>query len=207
MTSSHGIWGIDDQPFNQPDRPRLRFGFPPCLRHSGGRLFPTLAGTSSTVRALPPGFAVRIGDATDANDVAACVHAAYARWVPIIGTKPGPMLDDYAEVLSHKQCFVVQYGTRLVGVLVLCGAEEGFLLENVAVHPEFVGRGVGAFLMSLAEHEARNRGYTSIYLYTHERMVENIAYYSRLQYAEYARRNERGFDRVYMRKVLERRAV
>jgi len=85
---------------------------------------------------------------------------------------------------------------------VLCVAEEGFLLERVAVHPAFAARGLGAFLLTLAEQEARTQGYASIYLYTHELMVQNIALYNKLGYVEYARREECGFRRIYMRKVF-----
>lgn len=140
------------------------------------------------MRALPQGFSVRCGIPADAAAITACVNAAYSRWVPVVGTRPGPMLEDYAKVLTHKQVHVAELETRVVGVLVLSTTNEGFLLDNVAVHPDVLGRGVGAFLLSLAEHEAKRQGHSSIYLYTHERMEENIALYGRLHYVEFARR-------------------
>lgn len=148
-------------------------------------------------------FAVRRGHLADALAVSACIDAAYARWVPIIGTKPSPMLADYAETLQRERVYVLEMQARIVGVLVLCAADEGFLLESVAVHPDFAGRGLGAFLLSLAEQEARTRGYASLYLYTHELMAANIVLYRKLGYVEYARRVEQGFRRIYMRKTLE----
>ena len=42
----------------------------------------------------------------------------------------------------------------------------------------------------------------SVYLYTHEKMTENLALYSKIGYTEYDRRHQEGFSRIYMRKHL-----
>jgi ribosomal protein S18 acetylase RimI-like enzyme len=97
----------------------------------------------------------------------------------------------------------VESGDWLVAVLVLAHGDEGFLLENVAVVPEHRGKGLGKRLMELAEGEARRQGFDSIYLYTNERMTENLEIYRHLGYVEYARRTESGLRRVYMRKQLD----
>ena len=52
------------------------------------------------------------------------------------------------------------------------------------------------------EAEARRFGHDNVYLYTNELMAENIALYARSGYAEYERRQEQGFRRVFMRKSL-----
>ena len=154
------------------------------------------------MRSLLPEIQVRPAVPADASGVSACVNAAYSRWVPIVGTEPGPMRDDYSVVLVRKLGYVCEHQSRLIAVLIVCVTEEGFLLENVAVDPAFSGRGIGSTLMSLAEHQATANGYKSIYLYTHERMTENIELYSRRGYVEYARRTDEGFARVFMRKSL-----
>jgi ribosomal protein S18 acetylase RimI-like enzyme len=139
----------------------------------------------------------------DAAAVASCVLAAYSSWVERIGMQPGPMLENYADVLDTADLVVVaELECAIVGVLVTRATGEGFLLENVAVHPRFAGRGLGKRLVERAEREAVARGHRSIYLYTHERMVGNIAMYGRLGYVEYARRLEGPFSRVFMRKAL-----
>ena len=43
------------------------------------------------------------------------------------------------------------------------------------------------------EAEARRAGFDSIYLYTHEKMTENLALYSRIGYVEYDRRSQGDF--------------
>jgi GNAT superfamily N-acetyltransferase len=145
---------------------------------------------------------IRIAIAADAAAVEACVHAAYRHYIERIGRLPGPMLDDYAQVIRENQVHVAESGGELAGILVLQVAEEGFLLENIAVAPAFQGKGVGRVLLELAEAEARRQGFGSIYLYTHEKMTENQALYAKIGYLEFDRRVEQGLARVYMRKAL-----
>jgi ribosomal protein S18 acetylase RimI-like enzyme len=61
---------------------------------------------------------------------------------------------------------------------------------------------VGKALLTFAEAEARRAGFDSIYLYTHEKMTENLALYARIGYVEYDRRSHGTFSLVYMRKQL-----
>jgi ribosomal protein S18 acetylase RimI-like enzyme len=150
----------------------------------------------------PTSFGIRPARGADAQAIAACVDAAYRHYVVRIGKAPGPMLEDYAQVVARCQVSVAERDGVIVGVLVLAVTPEGFLLDNVAVHPSSQGKGVGRALLQCAESEARRQGYTSIYLYTHQQMTENQALYAKIGYVEYARRSEKGYDRVYMRKQL-----
>ena len=81
--------------------------------------------------------------------------------------------------------------------------EEGFFIGNLAVDPSHQGSGVGRALLEHAEQAARRAGFDSLYLYTHERMTENIALYTRIGYVEYDRRPlDHGKHLVYLRKTL-----
>jgi GNAT superfamily N-acetyltransferase len=148
-------------------------------------------------------YSFRPATGSDAPAIKACVHAAYRHYVERIGRKPGPMLDDYAEVIRGRRVTVAECDGKLAGILVLDQNAEGFLLENVAVDPAHKGKGLGRMLLERAEDQARCAGYDSIYLYTHEKMVENQALYVKLGYVEYDRRTEAGLARVYMRKQLQ----
>lgn len=140
---------------------------------------------------------------TDTTAVTACVLQAYQPWVAKIGHTPGPLLDDYARVIATSTVYLAESPPILAGILVLATTGEGFLLENVAVMPAYQGSGVGRLLLARAEHEARLAGYDSIYLYTHEKMQRNIELYAKIGYVEYARREEIGLRRVFMRKRLD----
>jgi len=154
---------------------------------------PNQAGSYSFRRAGP----------SDAPAVAALVDAAYRPYVERIGITPGPMTDDYQQVIRDYRVTVAEQGAAAIaGMIVLRITGEGFLIDNVAVHPTHRGRGLGRALLDLAEAEARRGGFDSVYLYTHEKMTENLALYSKIGYAEYDRRPRDGFSLVYLRKHL-----
>lgn len=145
---------------------------------------------------------LRPATAADAPAIARCVEAAYSHYIERIGEPPGPMLDDYPQVVRDHRVFVVESGGEIAGAIVLVEERGGILLDNVAVLPSRQGEGIGRRLMLLAEEEARRLGYNCIDLYTHELMTENFALYARNGYVEVERRTEKGFPRIYMRKRL-----
>ena len=145
---------------------------------------------------------VRPAKPQDAPGIAACVCEAYVHYIERIGKQPGPMLEDYAEVINHFQVHIAAIDSKVVGAIVLKVTDEGFYLDNVAVRPSVQGKGVGRLLLELADAEARRQGYESIYLATHELMTENRSLYTRIGYVEYDHRVVNGYPRVFFRKVL-----
>lgn len=113
------------------------------------------------------------------------------------------MVDDYAVRVAEGSAYVLERDGAICGVLVLLDFPDYMLLDNVAVDPGCQGLGLGRILVAFAEGEALRRSYAEIRLYTHETMTENIAMYPRLGYEESHRVTEKGYARVYMRKVLE----
>ena len=134
--------------------------------------------------------------------VAALVNAAYGHCVERIGILPRPMTDDYAGVIRNHRVTVAESHGTIVGVLVFTVADEGFLIDNVAVDPGHRGKGLGGALLEFAEAEARRAGFDFIHLYTPETMTENVALYSRIGYLEYDRRSQGDFSLIFMRKHL-----
>jgi ribosomal protein S18 acetylase RimI-like enzyme len=119
-----------------------------------------------------------------------------------MGKRPGPMLDNYDRVVREHRVSVLEDEGAIVAASVLIVEPDRALLDNVAVLPQFQGRGLGRQLVAHAEAEAQRLGYKAIELYTHELMHENIALYKQLGYREFARKTEKGYNRVYMRKTL-----
>jgi ribosomal protein S18 acetylase RimI-like enzyme len=147
-------------------------------------------------------YSLRPATGDDAEKVTALVNAAYGHYVERIGMTPRPMTDNYTEVIKNNRVTVAESNQTVVGVIVLNMTDEGFLIDNVAVDPSYRGKGVGRALLTFAETEARRAGFDSIYLYTHEKMTENLALYARIGYVEYDRRCQGDFSLVYMRKQL-----
>jgi ribosomal protein S18 acetylase RimI-like enzyme len=145
---------------------------------------------------------IRSAGLDDLAAVEAIAQSAYARYVPLIGREPGPMLDDYRALVEKGHVYVLCDERGISGILVLILEEHAVLLDNVAVSPDAQGRGHGRALIAFAERMARERGLRALRLYTNEAMTENIALYGRLGFVETDRREEAGFRRVYMAKPL-----
>ncbi|HEV7206542.1 MAG TPA: GNAT family N-acetyltransferase [Jatrophihabitans sp.] len=148
------------------------------------------------------GATFRPARAGDAAAIARLVGDAYRHYVPRIGAEPGPMRDDYAEVVARGGVWVAELDDQLVGLLVLVTASDHVLVENVAVAPERQGHGLGRQLLDFAEERAREAGAGEIRLYTHERMTENLAIYAERGYRETHRDTMRGLHRVHLAKPL-----
>jgi ribosomal protein S18 acetylase RimI-like enzyme len=129
--------------------------------------------------------------------------AAYARYLPRLGGQlPAPVTADYAAAVASGNTWVAELEGTLVGLMIVWPQPDHALLENVAVHPERHGLGIGRQLMRMAEDQARDWGTSEIRLYTNVVMTENLALYPRLGYRETHRAVEDGFERVFMAKRL-----
>ena len=150
---------------------------------------------------------VRLAAAEDLEAIVDCVRAAYTVYVPRMGREPAPMGADYAELIGRGVVYVLPgpegEGGSVRGVLVAYPLEGAFFIENVAVQPRYQGQGLGRRLLELAEALARAAGFSELRLYTNELMTENLALYAHLGFAEYARGEEHGFHRVYLRKAVD----
>jgi len=145
---------------------------------------------------------IRPATAHDVAPVQALIEAAYALYIPRIGARPGPMLEDYAALIAQGRVEVFEEQGQVLGVLVLIAQADGLLLDNVAVSPAAQGRGLGRQLMAHAEARARQLGLEVVRLYTNEAMSENLGLYERLGYRETQRAVQAGFRRVVMEKRL-----
>jgi ribosomal protein S18 acetylase RimI-like enzyme len=146
---------------------------------------------------------IRRAQPGDRAAVEAIVAAAYTPYIARIGKPPGPMLDDYGALIAEGAVSVFQADDDAVAaILVLLAKPDHLLLDNIAVLPDRQGQGLGRQLIDFAEAEARRHGNAELRLYTHEKMVENIALYRRLGFEETGRGYEAGYDRVFMTKHL-----
>ena len=143
-------------------------------------------------------FPLRLARADEHEAVAACVDAAYSKWIARIGRKPGPMLDDYAELIGRGVVYVLPDEADTIRALIVTWVQDGdadadayMWIDNLAVQPAEQGSGIGRMLIAFAEDRARESGLNEIRLLTNALMTENIAFY------------ERGGFEVLERKTLE----
>ena len=112
------------------------------------------------------------------------------------------MIADFATQVAQEIVYVSEAGSILYGFIVCYAKQDHFQVENIAVDPQFHRKGLGRELLAFAEDTARKRGFDRLELYTNEKMWENIKYYPKQGFEEFARRREDGFARVYYRKNL-----
>jgi ribosomal protein S18 acetylase RimI-like enzyme len=125
---------------------------------------------------------MRQATAADAGAIRDLTRQAYAKWVPLIGREPKPMTADYDQAVGKHRFDLLYVDGTLAALIETIHEADHLLVENVAVSPDFQGRGLGRKLMAHAEVLARELGFDEIRLYTNQRFVENIALYGRLGY-------------------------
>lgn len=139
----------------------------------------------------------------DAGAVARLVMRAYQPYVARMGMPPAPMRSDYKTVIDKRQVLLVQRGWTLMGVMVVEPARESLLIHNVAVDPDFQGRGTGRRLLEMAGELARRGHHRQIHGYVNEAMVESKVFYEKYGYREFDRREENGYRRIYLRRAMD----
>lgn len=140
--------------------------------------------------------------AEDAATVAAITDAAYAKWVPVIGRKPKPMVADYNAAIRVHLIEIAYLDDKAVGLIELIPAAEHLLLENIAIDPAAQGRGIGRRLMQRVEEHAIEMNLPLVRLYTNKAFAANLDFYHRLGYAiEREEPYKEGFT-VYFAKAI-----
>lgn len=146
-----------------------------------------------------PDLILRRAKASDVTGFAHCLDAAYARYRTTITDLPD-MTQGCAEEIANHQVWLVSHHDRIVGCLVLKTHPDHMMLANVAVAPDFGGRGIGRALIDLSETQFLQQGYDTMRLNTHAAMTDNLALYGHLGWVERSRTGET----VTMEKHLDR---
>ena len=125
---------------------------------------------------------VRRATIADAVTVRELTRAAYAKWVPVLGREPRPMIADYDAALRDHLIDLLQVGGEAVALIEMAPKADHLLIVNVAVVSAQQGRGHGRALMAHAEEVARSLNLREMRLYTNALFAENLRLYSRLGY-------------------------
>ncbi|MDX8469127.1 GNAT family N-acetyltransferase [Mesorhizobium sp. VK23B] len=138
----------------------------------------------------------------DAAAIKAVVHAAYAKWVPVIGREPLPMRADYDKALDEHDFELAIEGGRIVGLIETMAHDGHIWIENVAVAPEAQGRGIGRKLLDSAERKAVEAGCRELRLLTNGAFEANVRLYRKHGYAVDREEPFMNGTTVYMSKRL-----
>ena len=143
-------------------------------------------------------------DAATVHDI---THAAYAKWVPVIGRKPKPMTADYDKAVVTNVIDLLEEDGQPIALIEmiseLSSEPAHLLIENIAVMPERHGEGIGSVLLARAQTTARGFGVNEMRLYFHEKFVTNHLFYARRGFVEFARvPHPAGGEIVHMKKSI-----
>jgi ribosomal protein S18 acetylase RimI-like enzyme len=145
---------------------------------------------------------IRKGELLDIDAIKICIDEAYVSYIPRIGKRPASMDTDFKPLLRDGSVWVLELDRAVVGLMVLIEQPEAFEIRSVAVRPAHQGHGLGERLMSHAEILARQAGRSTLRLYTNANIPELVTYYSKLGYHEEERKQDQGYERVFMVKRL-----
>ena len=140
--------------------------------------------------------------AADVAAVRTLTRAAYAKWVPVIGREPMPMSADYERAVREHRIDLLHVDGRLAALIETIAQADHLLIQNVAVSPEFQGRGFGRQLLTHAEQLAASLGHDEIRLYTNKLFAANLVLYGRLGYQVDREEEFKGGVAVHMSKRL-----
>ncbi|ACB95894.1 GNAT family N-acetyltransferase [Beijerinckia indica] len=143
---------------------------------------------------------IRRAGTEDIVAITALTHAAYSKWVPIIGREPLPMKANYEEVFKLHRFDLLYEDDVLVALIETVEKDGGLLIENVAVLPTFQKRGYGRMLLEHAEKLVVSRGFSITRLYTNSKFEENIRLYKSIGYAVHHEEPANGGIAVHMEK-------
>ena len=120
--------------------------------------------------------------AADAAAIRALTRAAYAKWVPVIGREPMPMVADYDEAVRKHRFDLLEADGALAALIETIDHADHLLIENLAVAPAFQGRGLARRLLAHVETLAADLGHREVRLYTNKLFAANVALYLKFGY-------------------------
>ncbi|HEX7758247.1 MAG TPA: GNAT family N-acetyltransferase [Caulobacteraceae bacterium] len=144
---------------------------------------------------------LRLANEADAEAIGALTREAYAKWVALIGREPLPMTVDYAQAVTEHRFDLLFVGPALAALIETVPQDDYLLIVNVAVRPDFQGRGLGVRLLKLADDLAASSGLKGTRLYTNQRFTVNIDLYMALGYEVDREEARNGGVTVHMSKA------
>ncbi|MFD3532540.1 GNAT family N-acetyltransferase [Streptomyces sp. NPDC058664] len=143
---------------------------------------------------------IRPAVAADVPAVKAVTDAAFHHYIDRIGLVPAPMEYDHAANVAAGRVFVT--GDPVTGLVVVIHEADHLCLDEIAVHPDAQGTGLGRLLLDWVERHAGELGLPEVRLLTNAMMWENQKLYERYGYEVVERRADGPYDRIHYRKFL-----
>jgi predicted N-acetyltransferase YhbS len=146
---------------------------------------------------------IRTATEADIPVIVQCVNEAFEGYIPAVGKKPAPMLLDYRKVIQEDFAFVAVVDGTVGGIASVRDTNDDYMwLDVLAVFRKHKGLGLGKALIRHAEALIVENGKPECRIYTNAKFEDSIEIYKYLGYAEYQRKHEDGYDRVFLKRAL-----
>lgn len=106
---------------------------------------------------LPPGYTGRAPTRDDADEIAAVIHACYLADTGESAYRVEDLLEEWGDIDIARDAYVVTTDSTVVAYTNLFHRGNGRFNVDGYVHPAHTGRGIGTFLLRLAEGWAKQR--------------------------------------------------
>ena len=141
---------------------------------------------------------IREAELKDADKISDCIKESFKKYIPLINKEPEPMILNYTDVIKEKNVFILEENSEFIGTIILADGDETYMwLDILGVYSMYQNRGYGKKLIEFGESFMLKRGMKESRLYTNVKFEANIAIYTKLGYAEYDRKTEHGYERVF----------
>ena len=144
-------------------------------------------------------YIIRQANRQDSGALSDCIRAAYSIYASRITDLPS-VSGGVAQSIESDCVWVAESEEGIVGGIILVPCNKIMMLENVAVHPDSSGMGIGAALMKQAELICLELEIHEIRLNTHVDMPENVRLYEHLGWQE----TGRSANKVLMSKFIKK---
>jgi GNAT superfamily N-acetyltransferase len=146
----------------------------------------------------------RRATSADASTVREITRAAYTKWVAVIGREPKPMTANYEQAVIDHVIDLLEEDGRPIALIEVIPEPSHLLIENVAVLPDWQGKGVGGALLDRAEAIARSLRLNEMRLYSNAMFLTNISFYAHRGFSEFLREHHPKWGGVvHMKKPVE----
>ena len=128
---------------------------------------------------------IRRAGPSDVVAIRQLTRAVYAKWIPVIGREPMPMIADYDRAVVDHWIDVAEVEGLLAGLIETIPHSDHLFVENLAVAEAMQGQGLATQLLQHAEALARNAGLPEVQLATNQAFTDNLSFYARRGYEAY----------------------
>jgi molybdopterin-guanine dinucleotide biosynthesis adapter protein len=130
-------------------------------------------------------LALRRAGPADASAIRRLTRNVYAKWIPVIGREPLPMIANYEKVVTDHWIDVASQDGQLIALIEMIPRAHHLMIENIAVATDQQGRGIARQLIEHSLTMAKTCGLAEVRLLTNSTFASNVALYVHLGFEQY----------------------